>query len=264
MQKVLLCLALTTLSSTVGARAANIPETTGGSPEDFRIEITGAGWLLDSGGSIRDAGNVIDLNSDLAVQQQQPTFYGKLVFKPGRKHRIVVEGTPFGLSGNNNVSRAITYRGQTFTVDQTIRSVADLTYLFAGYQYDVWSGPAGHLGFSVGGAYLAATGTIAEVQTATTATKTETLGLPLAGAEFRIFPVPGHRWLDIDGGVRGMGLGSYGHYVEATGNGGFWLGPVGIQAGYRAVNADLHETTQLANGLAVRLKGPIFSVVWKW
>jgi hypothetical protein len=264
MQKVLRCLTLTTFLLGTFVRAADIPATTSGNPEDFKIEITGSAWLLNSAGGIHDAGNTIDLNSDLAVQQQQLTFYGKFVFKPGRKHRIVVEGTPFRLSGNNNVSRSITYRGQTFVVNSMIRSSATLDYLFAGYQYDLFSGPVGHLGLSVGGSYLNATGTITEVQTSTVATKTETFGLPLAGLEFRVFPLPGHRWLEVDGGMRGMGLGGYGHYVEATGNGGFGLGPVTLQAGYRAVNADLHESSQLQNGIAVRLVGPIFSLVWKW
>ena len=264
MQKVVFYLGVFSLFSALSVGAADIPGTGSGSPEAFRIEVTGSAWLLDSAGTIHDAGTGIDLNSDLGVQQQQPTFYGKFVFKPGRRHRIVVEGTPFRLSGNNTVSRSITYRGQTFNVNETIRSSADLNYLFAGYQYDILSGSAGHLGLSVGGAYLNTTGTIVEVQTSTTASKSLTLGLPLAGLEFRVFPVPGHHWFDIDGGMRGMGVGDYGHYVEATANGGFWVGPFALQAGYRAVNADLHETNPLGNGVAVRLKGPIFSLVWQW
>ena len=260
MQNVLLCLLLGT-----SIWAADIPATTSGSsPEDFKLEITGSAWLLNSAGAIHDAGNTIDLNSDLAVQQQQLTFFGKLVYKPGKKHRIVVEGAPFRLSGSNDVSRSITYRGQTFVVNTAIRSSAALDYLFAGYQYDLLSGPAGHLGVSVGGAYLNATGTISEAQTAATATHTETLGLPLAGLEFRVFPVPGNHRFELDGGMRGMGFGDYGHYVEAAGNGGLVLGPVTLQAGYRAVNADLHESSPLHNGIAVRLVGPIFSLVWKW
>jgi hypothetical protein len=61
-----------------------------------------------------------------------------------------------------------------------------------------------------------------------------------------------------------MGFGSYGHYVQASGNGGVWFGHLGLQAGYRAVNADLHESGNGGSGVTVRLKGPIFSVVFKW
>ncbi len=234
-------------------------------PEDFRFEITGAAWLVDASGTIQASGTPINLVSDLGVQQQKPTFYGKLVIKPARKHRIVIEGTPFRLSGTNTLTRTVTYRGQTFTVNQTLDSKADLNYAFVGYQYDLVSRPAGHLGFSVGGAYLDAAGTILAVQTSITATKSITLGLPLAGAEFRIFPIPGHQWIDVDGGIRGMGLGSYGHYLEAGANLGVWLGRhFAVQAGYRGVNANLHEASSGGNGIDVRLKGPIFAVIGSW
>jgi hypothetical protein len=234
------------------------------SPENFKVEVTGSAWILDSGGTIQASGTPIDLVTDLGVHQEQPTFFGSLVFKPGRKHRIVIEGTPFRLDGFNTVSRQVTYRGQTFDVNQTLQSTADLNYFFAGYQYDVLSGRGGHMGFSLGGAYLDAIGTIHSVQINTTATKSETVGLPLAGMEFRAFPIPGHHWFDVDGGVRGMGLGSYGHYVETTGEGGLWLlGHIGLMAGYRAVNADIHDAGSSHSGVDVRLKGPIFSLIWK-
>ena len=200
-------------------------------PEDFRIEITGSAWLLDSGGYIQSNAGPIDLVNDLGVQQQQPTFYGKLVFKPARKHRIVIEGTPFQLSGLNTVGRTVVYRGQTFTVNQTLQSSADLTYVFGGYQYDLVSGRQGHFGLSVGGAYLSATGLIRSVQTGVVGTRSETVGLPLAGAEFRLFPIRGHKIFEIDGGVRGMAFGDYGHYIEGTGEGGICVGPLTFLAG---------------------------------
>jgi hypothetical protein len=219
---------------------------------------------VNSAGTIQASGTPIDLVSDLGVQQQQPTFYGSLVFKPTKRQRIVVEGTPFGLTGNNTVNRTLTYRGETFQVSDTVHSNANLDYFFAGYQYDVLSGSAGHLGFSVGGAYLGATGTILSVTSNTSASKTETIGLPLAGAEFRVFPIPGRHWLDVDGGIRGMGFGSYGYYTEAMANGGVWFGHFGLKGGYRAVNTDLHESSNGGSGISVRLKGPIFSVAFKW
>ncbi len=233
-------------------------------PEAFRLEVTGSAWILNSGGQIQANGAPIDLVSDLGVEQHKPTFYGQLVFKPGRKHRIVVEGTPFALNGLQTVNRSITYRGQVFSVSQTVRSSADMSYVFGGYQYDLLSGPKGHLGLSAGGAYLSATGTIYGVQTGITSSKTETVGLPLAGAEFRVFPIPRHKIFEIDGGLRGMAFGSYGHYAEADGNGGICLGPVIFQAGYRAVNADLHESSASESGVNARFKGPIFSVVGRF
>ena len=62
------------------------------SPENFRIEVTGSAWLVDSAGTIQANGTPVDLISDLGAEQQKPSFYGRLVFKPEQKHRIVVEG----------------------------------------------------------------------------------------------------------------------------------------------------------------------------
>lgn len=87
-----------------------------GNPEDFRVELTGAVWLVNSSGTIQANGTPVDLVSDLGAQQRQPTFFGRLVVKPGRKHRIVIEGTPFRISGYNVVDRTFVYRGQTFNV----------------------------------------------------------------------------------------------------------------------------------------------------
>ena len=233
------------------------------SPESFRLEITGAGWLVNPSGTIQSSGTPVDLINDLGAQQNQPTFYGQLVFKPGRKHRIVFEGTPFRINGYNTVNRSITYNGQSFNISQTLQSSAQINYFFGGYQYDVVSGPRGHLGFSVGAAYMNATGTIQALQTSTVASKSETLGLPLAGADFRLFPIPGHRIIELEGGVRGMGAGSYGHYLEASGNGGVCFGPIAVLAGYRQVNA-LFQNNNGTSGVNVHLKGPIFSMQWRW
>ncbi len=232
-------------------------------PETFKIEITAGGWLVNSGGQIQASGAPIDLVNDLGVFQEKGTFYSQFVFKPGRKHRIVVEGTPFRLNGLNTVDRTIEYRGRTFTVSQTVQSSATLDYLFVGYQYDVLSGPKGHLGFSVGGAYLNATGNLSAAQTTTS--KSQTIGLPLAGVDFRVFPIPHHKILDIEGGIRGMAFSDYGYYAEATASGGLNFGAFAVLAGYRAVNTSIYVNNSSGpNGLTARLKGPIFSGVFRW
>jgi hypothetical protein len=240
------------------------PLSRGEGPEDFRVELTGSVWLVHTGGAIQSGGTPVDLVSDLGVGQQKPTFFGRLVLKPGRKQRIVVEGSPIRLDGNNIVQRTVVYRGQTFNASDTLSSSAELNYLFAGYQYDVLSGRSGHLGFSVGGAYLGAVGSINARLAGTSASRTETFGVPLAGAEFRIFPVPHHQIFEIEGGLRGMAFGSYGHFVEGNASAGVRFGPVGLLAGYRELFADFHQSGGDQSGLNARLKGPVFSALWRW
>ena len=174
------------------------------SQENFHVEVTGSAWLVNSAGTIQANGAPVDLISDLGAEQQKATFYGRLVFKPGQKHRIVVEGSPVSINGFNTVNRSIVYRGQTFNVSETVRSSAEFNYLFAGYQYDLLSGSAGHLGLSAGGAYIGATGIISAVQSGNSATKSQSIGLPLAGLEFRLFPIRHHGIFEVEGGLRGM------------------------------------------------------------
>ncbi len=258
-------LALVFLSCASSVAGAS-PTSSDTDPEAFKIEVTGSAWLVDSSGTIQASGTPIDLRSDLGAAQQQPSFFGRLVVKPGRKHRIIVEGTPIRLSGYNTVDRDIVYRGQTFLVNETVRSSADLNYLFAGYQYDFVSGSMGHLGLSVGGAYADATGAISTVPTtaAGSASKSETVGLPLAGAEGRVFPIRDRKILEVEGGIRGMAVGSYGSYLEASASGGVNVGHFALTAGYRMSHFDLHQASSTnPQGVDIRLKGPIFSLQFR-
>lgn len=232
-------------------------------PESFRLEFTGSSWLLNTAGNVESSGTVIDFVHDLGFEQQRPTFYGKLVFKPGRKHRIVLEASPLRFEGQNTIHRSIIYQGQAFDVDETLKTNAGLDDVYVGYQYDILSGPAGHLGVSAGGAYMNATATIVSVEAATTASKTQNLGLPLTGIDFRIFPLRSHKWVDIDGEIKGMDFGHYGYFVEGAANAGVWLGPVVVEAGYRVVDSLLQETGADGGGIAVRMRGPIFSLGFK-
>lgn len=233
-------------------------------PEDFRIEITGSAWVLHSSGHIQSGTLPVDLRSDLGVEQNTPTFFGKLVVKPARRHRIIVEGTPFNLNGRQTITRSITYRGQTFNVSDTVVSDASLTYVFGGYQYDVLSRPSGHLGFELGGAYLNATGTLLGLQSGITATQSRSAGLPLIGAEFRFSPLPGHPILELNGEAKGMALGDYGHYVQGAANLGLRLGPLTVEGGYRVVDADLHETGANRSGVSPFFRGPVGGIVFRY
>jgi hypothetical protein len=73
-------------------------------PENSTLETTGSYWSVNSSGSIRANGTPVDLKSDLGVNQSQPTFTGRLVAKLHRRQKLVVEGTPFRLTGDQNLT----------------------------------------------------------------------------------------------------------------------------------------------------------------
>lgn len=233
-------------------------------PENFKFELTGSAWILNPSGQIQANGSPVDLVKDLAAQQNQATFFGKLVLKPGRRHRILVEGTPFRLGGTNTLSRTIVYHDEVYNVNETVRWNSDLNYIFGGYQYDLISNPMGHLGLSIGGAYLSGTALIRTIPAGITSSKSQSIGLPLAGAEFRVFPIPHHSLFEVNAGARGMAFGDYGHYVEGTANVGINFGHVAFEGGYRAVNANLHQSSEGGSGLFLHLNGPIVSLVFRY
>jgi hypothetical protein len=240
-------------------RAADLSD-----PENFHVEVSASAWILHSSGHIQSGSLPIDLRTDLGVEQNTPTFFGKLVVKPARRHRIVLEGTPFDLSGRQAVTRSITYRGRTFNVSDTVVLSARLDYLYAGYQYDVVSRPSGHLGFEIGGAYLNGTGTLRGLESGMTATQKQTIGLPLVGAEFRVSPLPGFRVLELNGEAKGMTLGDYGHYMQGAANLGIRLRAFTFEGGYRIVDADVHDTTVNRSGVAPFFRGPVAGIVFRY
>lgn len=237
-------------------------------PENFHMEVLGSAWIVDPSGTVHSDGTYIDLISDLNFGQQVPTFSGKLVFKPRRRQRILVEGTPLTANGLNAINRTITYGGTTFNLSDTIRSSVNLNVVLVGYGYDVISNRYGHLGLSVSGMYLDGTGTLTSIGPASSSsTSTERIGLAIAGTEARLFPIPRHPWLDLNGTLRGMTYGNYGHYVEWNMNGGVWLAKrFTIEAGYRRIDTQLQDSNDpLTNsGLNVHIRGPIVSAGFRW
>jgi hypothetical protein len=227
--------------------------------DDMPLDVSLSYWPVHSSGTIRAGGTGVDLRTDLGVGQYTPTFAGRLDLRLGRS-RVRLEGTPIRLDGDRNLQRTITYQGRTFSFSDRVRSNASVDYFYAGYEFDFISRATGHLGAEVGGAYFGASGTIASQTTGITATRSETVGMPLAGLALRVFPVHGRVDVELNGEVKGMHFGDYGHYVQATANVGVGRRHVMVEGGYRFMDADIHTTNGL-NGVAVQFRGPVLSLL---
>lgn len=224
--------------------------------EDFRVEVTAGGWSTSLKGEVQASGLPVDLKRDLALDDRW-TFFGRLVLKPARKHRIVIEGAPYRFEGRNLLERSIEYAGRTYTIREDIASTAELTYLFAGYQYDFLSRPAGHLGVQGGVAYVSAAGEIRSLTRAISGRDEEQFPIPLVGVEGRVFLVPGR--VSIAGELKGMSLGSFGHLLQGGVDAGITIGPVTFLAGYKVLDSDVHEQ-EGGSGVRPRIAGPMFSL----
>ena len=228
--------------------------------ENFRVELTASAWILGTKGTIQSGITPVDLKADLAIEQSKPTFFGRLVVKPTRRNRLIVEGLPYRLTGENTIARQFVFNGRTYTVRDQVTSTADIDAVFFGYQRDVVSRPQGHFGLAAGVAYVNATGTIQSRNFGFTGTEHQSFPFPLAGLEGRAFLIPGSNLLNINGSVKGMSLGDYGHYVDAQVGGGLGLGRhLTIEIGYRVADADVHRKDQ-TRGFAPRFSGPMVSL----
>jgi hypothetical protein len=213
-------------------------------PEEFHVEVTAGIRVVSARGTIQSGVSPVDLERDLAIRRNRPLFAGSLVFKPARRHRILTEGATYRLSGDNPNVGQFTFAGQTYAVDAS--SEADIPY---GYQYDLVGNPRGHFGLQGGLAYVDATGTVRSQTLGFTGSLTESFPFPVAGA-----------LLNLNGGIKGMTLGDYGHFVEGAIHGGVGLGRhLTLQAGYRATDADVHRRDHI-RGFAPRFTGPVFSL----
>jgi hypothetical protein len=228
-------------------------------PDGGKLDLTLSYWPVHSSGSIRASGANVDLRSDLGVAQNTPTFAGSLDLRFGRS-RIRAEGTPIRLTGDRSLQRTIVYHGRTFDISDRVTSSADVDYFYGGYEFDILSRPGGHLGIEAGGAYFSAGGTITSQTTGVTASRSETVGMPLVGIAFRAFPVHGRFDVEVNGEIKGMQFGGFGHYVQTTANIGVGRGYVLVEAGYRFIDADVHQTNG-ANAVTPQFRGPVVSLL---
>ncbi len=233
--------------------------------ERFHIEMTSGFWRLGSEGTLQSNGTAVDLKSDLGIRQDRFTFSGKLSLKKGRKHQFNIEAIPYRLFGQSRLSRAITYNGTTYGVQEDISTKADITYIAAGYQYNFLHRDQGHVGLTIDAGYLDATGSIMSLDRPLSATKSQKAPLPLIGGDFRAFLVPHKKILNVNGGVKGMSFGSYGHYVHGEGNVGVGIGPITVQAGYQIVDLNVHidKASSTSFAMTPRFSGPVFSIQFR-
>jgi hypothetical protein len=225
-----------------------------------RIEVALSYWRVDTSGSIQSGGFPVNFRSDLAVALGQPTFHGRLDLRPARRHRVTLEGTPFRLEGDNQISRDIEYAGRTYRIDDRIVSRAELTSFYAGYQFDVVANERGHLGFGGGINYMEGTGTLRSTVSGIEASDSRRAPLPAAATQFAVDLVPGSRLLRAFGDIRGMAFGDYGRFVHARGGLGIWIGEhVGLSAGYAVTDIDLHSRDG-RDAISPRFSGPLFSL----
>jgi len=101
------------------------------SADDARLEFEARYWRPDFAGSARigDGGSAteVDFNTDLGIVEDD-IFEGRLIWRPGRKHRIRYDFAGLSFTGDKVIERSIEFAGETFDLSAQVASELELDY----------------------------------------------------------------------------------------------------------------------------------------
>jgi hypothetical protein len=192
----------------------------------YKLRLDGFWFYSQPSGSFH--GNTSQGNFDLQKDAQFNSYntgYGKIDWKFTHKNHLYFGALPINQSKQVVLDRTVVFQGQTFNAGLTASGRLE-NYLFTpGYQYDFFRRKQWHLGvaaqldlFYIKGTLQAA----AQVSNGTSfagAVSSSTLRapLPVAGPEFRVYPIHNSNRLFIAGNVLGMYFFGYGNFVSSVG-----------------------------------------------
>jgi hypothetical protein len=238
----LTCAAL--LVPVVATAQFEAPQNSRAVGEDYHIEVSGGFWRPSVFGIIASeqfgiAGSEINFVSDLGFETTR-FMDGRLILRPGRKHKFRVQYTPVSYEADSQLSRDIVFNGILYQVNLPVASRFDWTVWRFGYEFDFISTDRGFLGILLEGRY---TQMEASLESAVNSEFTRARApLPAIGAIARLYPI---RNLSITGEISGLKIPKIGEDYEASyadidvyGTFNF-TNNVGVQGGWRRMTTFL-------------------------
>ena len=105
---------------------------------ESKLDFEARYWSPDLTGDIQvqqsGIGTVIDLPSDLSLEQDEPPE-ARLTFRPTRKIRLRAAYLPIEYAGDGPISRTIDFSGQTFNLSTRVVSALQLDYGRLGFAW---------------------------------------------------------------------------------------------------------------------------------
>lgn len=118
--------------------------------ETYHIELAGSLWRPTVGGTIASeqfgiAGSEIDFVKDLGFKTVRFND-GRLILRPGKKHRFRIQYTPISYSAESQLSREIVFNGIKYPINVPVQSHFDWKVWRGGYEYDFFYTDRGFIG----------------------------------------------------------------------------------------------------------------------
>ncbi|HSM12518.1 MAG TPA: hypothetical protein VLA66_00475 [Thermoanaerobaculia bacterium] len=99
-------------------------------------------------------GTDLDLEGDLAMEDDTGAFRANAVFRPGRRARITLDYHAFEREGSAVVGREIQFGGTVFSANADVRSTLDSQFVAAGFGYALLATEQAELGLSLSVAWI--------------------------------------------------------------------------------------------------------------
>jgi hypothetical protein len=166
-------------------------ESTRAIGEEYRIEVSGGLWKPTVFGVISSEqfgipGSEISFTNDLGFTTTRFTD-GRLVLRPGKKHKFRIQYTPVTYSAESTLSRDIVFNGLRYPVNVPLQSSFDWKVWRFGYEYDFVYTNRGFFGILIEGRYTEMNASLkSPVNDEFTRAKAP---LPAIGAVLRLYPL---------------------------------------------------------------------------
>lgn len=121
--------------------------------ERYHVEASGVWWsaspdLIISSESLGIPGDDVNLVTDLGIASKRLREL-RMVLRPARKHKFRFNYLPIKYEAQSAVPREFVFNGQRYRPGILVATVADLTTIRAGYEYDFFYSNRGYAGVLV-------------------------------------------------------------------------------------------------------------------
>jgi hypothetical protein len=226
------------------------------------LDLEGRYWSPDMSSRLRvernGIGTDIDAKADLGMSDTNFP-QGGFTLQYGR-NRVRFLYTPIEYSGDQTMTRTVTFSGTQYTVGTRVVSDLEAKHLQLNWAYQFIRAKDGkfRLGPMVEADGFLLHGSLAAPAFSVIQKEDLSAGLPTVGLAMDINPV---RMIDIYGEAAGMKVGDYGYFVSSDAGVKVRIRHLLFMAGYRTFNLHVENSNDFAH---LRLRGPFVGAGVTW
>jgi hypothetical protein len=204
-------------------------------------------------------GTDLDLESDLAVEDESDVVRGELLFRTGNRSRLTLDYAAFDREGEGVVGRTFRFGDFTFRADADVVTQTETSFAALGWRYALYKDPRSEIGLSLSVAWVDISASVAGLVVIQGGPSIEVEESGEASGPVPMLGLHGAWWL----GDR-MRISAAGRYLEIDdldGWGGsaldlgarfdwFFLDNLGVGGGYSATTLEAESNDPEEDGLS--------------